>query len=359
MKNIDISSRSLAKYILIRFRLHKLLSLAGLASNLITIACNSAPFTNGGFELPKLATGAMDQAPTSIPGWDLSKGEAALSAGNAWGAYPVEGRQHLAIGINDSSHGNTVSQTFDTDQGGVYTITFQAGWSGNPGTNPGKSMRAIVYSAAKEQLASLDATLATAKGYGPISSFTFAATTDTTTLTFLDTSSTAYQSNLLLDNVSVSKTAQIIQQPKDQQVPLGGKAVFSIEITGSEVSYQWFFNDVAIPNENAKDLVLDAVRLRDAGQYSVEIKISNGGVTIHSQEAKLLVSDFAVEIFTAVEIKFPSQINKKYQIQFLTEIDGPWSSFGDPIDGTGQFIYKLISTRDIDAKFFHVVELKN
>ncbi|MBI3417439.1 MAG: DUF642 domain-containing protein [Verrucomicrobia bacterium] len=345
---------SMRKVMIVTFGLYALAGFVVHAQNLIL---------DGSFETPVVSPGGHAGL-TSVGPWNVTKGTVALYSGSARGIInPAQGNQQIDLdSSSDALIGTTINQAFITIPNRVYEVSFNVGWTGNPSQNPGVKLTAEVFSSDGTKLASLDATppqLQTA--YGPIQKFTFTATTSETTLSFRDTSSTSFQVGVLLDNVSVisvGDSPKIVQGLADQQVPIGGKAVFSVGVgAGDPATYQWFYNGVALTGETNNELVLEGVRVRDAGEYSVKISNQFGSV---QAAARLLVSEFLVEIFTAVELKFPSSVGKKYQIQALANVnDTSWSSVGEPIDGTGQDIFKLISARETTAKFFRAVELSN
>jgi hypothetical protein len=63
-----------------------------------------------------------------------------------------------------------------------------------------------------------------------------------------------------------------------------------------------------------------------------------------SSTVRLDISDFVLNSYTALEIEFPTQIEKKYQVRMSDDLIH-WVDYGTPIDGTGQRVFKLLSTR--------------
>lgn len=60
------------------------------------------------------------------------------------------------------------------------------------------------------------------------------------------------------------------------------------------------------------------------------------------------------ELFTAVEIEFPTVVNEIYQIQQMVG-NWQWQNFGPRIPGTGKTISYLVSTRSSSSSFYRVV----
>lgn len=72
----------------------------------------------------------------------------------------------------------------------------------------------------------------------------------------------------------------IIRQPADLSVELGKRAVFDVSVlSDGDVSYQWFFNNKAIPGQTSANLVIDPVRAEDFGNYKVQASNTENLVT--------------------------------------------------------------------------------
>lgn len=153
----------------------------------------------------------------------------------------------------------------------------------------------------------------------------------------------------------------ILQQPQDQQVPVGGTAVFTVQtLAGYSYSYQWYFNSTAISRETNQSLTISSARFGDTGSYFVEVRY--GSSVIRSDSAVLSVEEFMATIYPAVEITFPSSVGKNYQIQSSDDL-ASWFDFGPIYKGTGQVIDALLSTRNAGTgtlsmapRFFRITE---
>lgn len=80
----------------------------------------------------------------------------------------------------------------------------------------------------------------------------------------------------------------ITAQPVSQVVALGGSVTFSVTVSGTGLTYQWYFNGVAISGEVAASLTLSDINLARVGSYTVTITSSGGSVT--SQAATLTLA---------------------------------------------------------------------
>lgn len=91
----------------------------------------------------------------------------------------------------------------------------------------------------------------------------------------------------------------ITSQPANFSVPIAGTAQFSVTAIGSPMlSYQWYFNGVAIAGENGAAVAINNAQTIDAGNYSV--KVSNDAGSTNSQNATLT-------LLTPPLIKVPAQ----------------------------------------------------
>jgi hypothetical protein len=102
-----------------------------------------------------------------------------------------------------------------------------------------------------------------------------------------------------LQPFSVVAKPRITQQPVDLSVAEGRTALFQVTAVGTApLSYQWKFNNAALPGETNSSLVLRNVTSQNAGRYSVEVRNRVGSVT--SAQANLTVTprDIAPPVVT-------------------------------------------------------------
>ena len=74
-------------------------------------------------------------------------------------------------------------------------------------------------------------------------------------------------------------------QPQTQVVPVGGLAVFNVNLSIPPDGFQWFFNGAALPNETQPVLRVPNAQLNKVGQYQVSVRL--GGRSIDSKPAEL------------------------------------------------------------------------
>jgi hypothetical protein len=174
-------------------------------------SADAAAFTNGSFELPAIAPNTIVQVPagsTQIGGWtNHGPGSVDFINGTAGGQQPgpLVGSQYINFNANNTAPGTAVSQTFDTLVGEVYLVNFNVG---RGGLAPGDiSITASALSNTGQLLASLQGFPPSTIAWNCPASLRFAATTPTTTLRFEDTSINTFDTDVVLDGVSVEPIA--------------------------------------------------------------------------------------------------------------------------------------------------------
>lgn len=80
-------------------------------------------------------------------------------------------------------------------------------------------------------------------------------------------------------SITVLSAPVIIEQPKDQIVQNGDTATFNILVEGSQLSYQWYFNNTPILDANSDKLIITNAQSSNEGEYYVVVTNSLGTVT--------------------------------------------------------------------------------
>ena len=84
--------------------------------------------------------------------------------------------------------------------------------------------------------------------------------------------------NTATDVTTVIDPVTIATQPASQTVPVGGRAVFRVGVSGTPpFAYQWLFNSNTIAGATSPTLVLSNVNATQAGAYSVAVSQTVGG----------------------------------------------------------------------------------
>ncbi len=77
-------------------------------------------------------------------------------------------------------------------------------------------------------------------------------------------------------------------------------------------------------------------------------------VTFHGAEIDDLTGEASSRIYTAVELEFPTEVGRIYQVQGSQDLE-EWEDIGDKILGNGEPYQLFQSTRTEDRKFFRVL----
>ena len=78
--------------------------------------------------------------------------------------------------------------------------------------------------------------------------------------------------------VTVNKPVSITKNPKDTLLCESATLLLAVEATGSALQYEWFLNDVKIPNKFAPELTIEGFNESHVGQYKCRVYNSCGNV---------------------------------------------------------------------------------
>ncbi len=168
----------------------------------------SSLLTNGSFNEPIVPWGVSSNYPPGsnlLPGWSVGGSGGPVTLGINSGGFPAaDGQQDLAFNSGDQAPGTWIAQTFSTAVGQQYSVTLYVGRTGNGGGDV--SLQATVKSQTGDPLGQIQAS-PPSHGYGTVKELTFIATSATTTIEFLDTSSATVAVDILLDNIVVQSVS--------------------------------------------------------------------------------------------------------------------------------------------------------
>lgn len=176
------------------------------AAALLAAAANAAPFSNGSFETGSPTNGLLGSGDsTSIPSWVTGGTSSTIEFNSPGfnGQFAQDGNNFISFGHNTTT-GGTLSQTFDTVIGAVYTVNYFV--SRIQGGSSAQGMSVTALSATNNILGLVATTIpATNNQWVAGSTLTFTATSTSTTLQFTDITAAGGggDSNWALDNVTL------------------------------------------------------------------------------------------------------------------------------------------------------------
>jgi hypothetical protein len=85
----------------------------------------------------------------------------------------------------------------------------------------------------------------------------------------------------------------IISQPQGQSIPAGGSVYLFVAVMGSNLSYAWQVNNVAIAGATNSSLTLNPAAVSDTGNYVVSVSNPFGSV-VSAQAAVTVVSSMVL-----------------------------------------------------------------
>ncbi len=123
--------------------------------------------------------------------------------------------------------------------------------------------------------------------------------------------------NILLE-WSLEETTDVLpvitNQPVDRIVSLTSNAVFTVGVSGAGVEYQWFFNNVAVPDGTNSSWTQAGVGLGDVGQFKVRARIGSRTVTSRSASLGITLAPALEQDFSAAD-KFSDTVSSGLRLR--------------------------------------------
>lgn len=110
--------------------------------------------------------------------------------------------------------------------------------------------------------------------------------------------------------VTVVSAPVITQQPIGAYAPQGGMAIFQVQASGANLSYQWLLNGSSIIGATGSRLVLSDSQPTDRGNYSVRVSNPAGSVT--SVAVPLNLTEAPQVLFEPVSQSAPERANVSF-----------------------------------------------
>lgn len=142
----------------------------------------------------------------------------------------------------------------------------------------------------------------------------------------------------------------ITAHPKDQSVTAGEDVAFSVTAEPTTgLSYQWYWNGVALAGATQSTLQLIPASALDAGRYFVLVSGSEGSVA--SRPAELVVASPPVVVGepSDLSILMGQPIQLSVSVMGSTPMTGQWFKDGAPLAGRTQPLLFLASTTFSDG----------
>lgn len=132
-------------------------------------------------------------------------------------------------------------------------------------------------------------------------------------------------------NLAVATPPTILASPVSQAVRVGDPVIFSVDATGTALTFQWWRNNAPISGATSATLALGSAAVGQAGEYKVTITSPGGSITS-----------------TAVTLTV-NAIARLRNISILTNIDAPGESFtmGYVLGGAGTSGFKSLLIRAV------------
>jgi hypothetical protein len=138
----------------------------------------------------------------------------------------------------------------------------------------------------------------------------------------------------LTGTLTVNASTAIATQPASQSACPRSSVTFTTTATGTNLTYQWYYNGVAIANETNATFTIGFVTPTDAGNYTVAVNGSCGSV-VTSNQAVLTVQSVAAPTGTSVQNTVQGALLSSIVVSGLTGSTITWyASLADAQAGT-------------------------
>ncbi len=211
------------------------LSCAALMLALASFSASAAPFANGSFETGTPTNGLLSTGDsTSIPSWVVGGTTSTIEFNSPGfnGQNAQQGSNFISFGHNTTT-GGTLSQTFTTVIGTVYTVNYFV--SRIQGGASAQAMSVMALDAVSSSVLNLAATTIPANNnvWTAGTALVFTASSTSTTLRFTDTTAVGGggDSNWALDNVTVNGVAA-----PTAGVPDNGSTIYLLALAATAVA---------------------------------------------------------------------------------------------------------------------------
>jgi len=145
----------------------------------------------------------------------------------------------------------------------------------------------------------------------------------------------------------------IITQPTNETAMAGDTATFSVSATGSQLDYQWSFDDTNIVGANESTLTITNVALPDLGSYSVVVTNELG--TAASSNAMLFLYPFIETPFTGAITYWGNSATLSVGAIGSGQLSYQWYFNGVPIDVATNATLDFTSIQPTNGGLYSVV----
>lgn len=161
--------------------------------------------------------------------------------------------------------------------------------------------------------------------------------------------------------VTVNASFSITASPSSQTVCVGGAVTLSVTTTGNGVSYQWRRNGVNLSGRTGDKLILDPVKLGDAGDYDCLVS-GPCKSPVASGVATLKVDAPPTVSITSNGVSFCEGTGSTIKLSAVATGSGityQWRRNGSPIQGATGANYEIIDPKTDHSGTYEVVVSNN
>lgn len=277
---------------------------------------------NGSFEIPQLSAGIAEYAPPNA-GWTWT-GAGIMSPPGfvpSNGGYfrPPAAPSGSQLGFMQGA-GSSMSQIIALPAYGIYTISYyDAGRSANSGGGGNTTYEVLL-----DTNVIAEASTVSGQPFGS-QTRTFTSTAGSHTLMFEVVSTTSGSDTAFFDAIDVELTQsfspEILSQPANAVGYWGESVAFQVAADGIvPLSYQWYIDGSPISWGTKSTLLFTNLALTNAGQYSVQVQVTNVFGSVLSSNATLIVNPAGVSLGLYAGLTLTGAVGKTFGIQYSTNL---------------------------------------
>ena len=158
--------------------------------------------------------------------------------------------------------------------------------------------------------------------------------------------------------LTVNSPVTVTQAPANQTRVAGCSVTFSVTAIGTDLSYQWLFNNSVVGTGSS--LTLNNLTANSTGVYTVIVSGDCGSVTNNAalnvvSSPQLNSACVSTSGNSQFVLSWPTLTNQTYQVECTTNLTSPtWTPCGSPVQGTGSMLVMTNNMGGMPQCFFRL-----
>lgn len=160
-------------------------------------------------------------------------------------------------------------------------------------------------------------------------------------------------------NIVVLAAPRIITAPQSQTVYEDSPLALSVEYAGNgALAFQWYKNNMLLPNQTGASLLIPAAKPADEGSYTVRISNAAGNVTSAAAVVTIFGKPTIVQSPSSKSVNIGDSVFLTVQASGSGNLTFQWFKSGVPIDGATS-VYLIVTVTDSSSFGSYSVTVSN